>query len=236
MTAHPRPTPGQPAVSPARPARPADDRNMAGRAFDTIGKSRHEAFPDRPGQVAAGAWLASQVRGERAVLDVGCGCGLPTAAQLASAGCAVVGVDPSAAMLELARKNVPSGIFVERDLRDLTGLHPVQGRFDGVTAFFSLALLARSDIGTVLDRIRGVLTPEGLFAIGMVQGDPGHLAGDVEGASAWLTAYSPQELRHLLQHHGFTVAEFCSRRGESSAAGLGPQVHLYACCRVTPAM
>lgn len=209
---------------------------MASKAFDAIGESYHEAFSDKPGQVAAGAWLIDHLRGERAVLDVGCGSGLPTAAQLASAGCAVVGVDTSPVMLDLARKNVPTGIFVERDLHDLTGLHPAQNRFDGATAFFSLLMLPRTEIGKALDSIRGVLAPEGVFAIGMVEGDTDYLIREFLGVPIPLTAYPRDELHHVLQQHGFTVIEFHPEVWEPSTPDVPQQVHLYAYCRVTPAM
>ena len=46
------------------------------------------------------------------VLDVGCGAGVPNAKYLSDQGHSVTGIDISSKMLELARKNVPSGKFV----------------------------------------------------------------------------------------------------------------------------
>jgi SAM-dependent methyltransferase len=209
---------------------------MASRAFDAIGATYDHAFADKPGQVAAGNWLISHLPGDRVVLDVGCGSGLPTARQLASAGCSVVGVDTSPVMLELARKNVPTGIFVERDLFDLSGLHPLQGRFDGATAFFSLLMLRRTEIGKALDSIRGVLAPDGLLAIGMVEGDTDYLVREFLGVPVPLTAFPRDELQELLPHHGFTVAEFHSERWEPSTPDAEEQTHLYAYCHATPTM
>ena len=119
-------------------------------------------------------------------------------------------------MLELARKNVPTGIFVERDLHDLSGLHPAQGRFDGATAFFSLLMLRRTEVGKALDSIRGVLAPDGLLAIGMVEGDTDYLVREFLGVPVPLTAFPREELQELLPHHGFTVAEFHSEHWEPS--------------------
>lgn len=209
---------------------------MASKAFDAIGASYHEAFANKPGQVAAGAWLIDRLRDDRVVLDVGCGSGLPTAAQLSSAGCVVVGVDTSPVMLELARKNVPTGIFVERDLHDLTGLHPAQGRFAAATAFFALLMLPRTEIGKALDSIHNVLAPDGLFALGMVEGDTNYLMRDFLGVPIPLTAYPRDELQHVLHSHGFTVLELHSQEWEPSTTDVPEQTHLYACCRVTPMM
>ncbi|GIH07291.1 methyltransferase [Rhizocola hellebori] len=209
---------------------------MASRAFDAIGATYDEAFSDKPGQVAAGSWLLSHLHGDRAVLDVGCGSGLPTAGQLAAAGCTVVGVDTSPVMLELARKNVPTGIFVERDLFDLGGLHPAQGRFDGATAFFSLLMLRRTEIGKALDSIRSVLGHDGLFTVGMVEGDTDYLMREFLGVPVPLTAFPRDELQELLPRHGFTVVEFHSEHWEPATPDTEPQTHLYAYCRATPTM
>jgi len=206
------------------------------RAFDVIGARYSEAFADKPGQVEAVRWLIDHVRGERLVLDVGCGSGLPSARQLSDAGCEVVGVDTSPVMLELARKNVPGGIFVEREMHDLAGLHPRQGRFDGAVAFFSLLMLDRSGVGKALDAIRSVLAAEGVFAIGMVEGDTDFLMREFLGVQVPLTAYPREELAALLSHHGFTVKELYTEEAILSTSDTPEQTHIYARCVATPMM
>lgn len=206
------------------------------RAFDAIGASYDEAFADKPGQVAAGRWLISQIRGDRVMLDVGCGSGTPTAKQLSSAGCTVVGVDSSPVMLELARKNVPDAIFVEREMHDLGGLHPRQSKFDAAAAFFSLLMLRREDIGKTLDAIRSVLAPDGVFAIGMVEGDSDFLMREFLGVPVPMTAFPRDELHSLLAHHGFTVLSMHAESWEASDHDAPSQTHIYAYCRVTPTM
>jgi SAM-dependent methyltransferase len=198
-------------------------------AFDVIGSRYGEAFADKPGQVEAGRWLIDHLRGERTVLDVGCGSG-SGARQLADAGCEVVGVDTSAVLLELARRNVPEGILVEREMHDLTGLHPRQGRFDGAVAFFSLLTLDRAGVAKALDAIRNVLAAEGVFAMAMAEGDCDHEMREFLGVSLPLTAYPRQELPVLLSRHGFTVRELHTENAAHE------QVHLYARCVVTPVM
>jgi len=195
------------------------------RAFDRIGTQYSEVFADKPGQVAATQWLISQLKPDGVVLDVGCGPGVPTAAMIAAAGYTIVGVDTSPVMLDLARKNVPQAIFVERDLFDLTALHPREGRFDAVAAFFSLLVLSREDVGRALDAIRGVLAADGAFALGMVDGDTDYSVKDFLGVPVPLTAYPKAELEQLLHRHGFSVAEL---HAEESLQ--------YAYCHVTPAM
>ena len=62
--------------------------------------------------------LLQRLAPSSAVLDLGCGPGVPTAAVFASAGHRVVGVDISPRQIELARRNVPQSSFVVSDLTE----------------------------------------------------------------------------------------------------------------------
>jgi 2-polyprenyl-3-methyl-5-hydroxy-6-metoxy-1,4-benzoquinol methylase len=90
-----------------------------------------------------------------AVLDAGCGCGVPVSRSLAQAGCEVVGVDLSDVQIERARRVVPAATFIRADLTEVdfeatyrvwlqaAGLRIVVEDFvpegDGGHAFFSAA-------------------------------------------------------------------------------------------------
>lgn len=206
------------------------------RAFDQIGAQYSEVFADKPGQVAATQWLISLLKPDSVALDVGCGSGLPTAGMLSSAGFTVVGVDTSPVMLDLARKNVPNGIFVEREMHDLGGLHPREGRFNAAAAFFSLLMLTREDVGRTLDAIRGVLAADGLFALGMVEGNTDYMIREFLGVPVPLTAFPREDLDELLHLHGFTVLEMHAEAWSGAMPAAPQQSHLYAYCHVTPAM
>jgi SAM-dependent methyltransferase len=203
-------------------------------AFDTIGARYDEVFNSKPGQVAATGWILQRLAerdrtdGPPLVIDIGCGTGIPTARQLIDGGCEVVGVDISPVMIDIARTNVPEAIFVERDLADLDGLHPVGARFDAATAYFSLLVLHRADVERTLDAIHEVMHPGGFFAIGMVEGDTDYLLRDFLGTQVPLTAYPRDQLEALLVAHGFTVAEVRSEPW-TGPQGL-EQTHVYACC------
>lgn len=69
-----------------------------------------------------------------AVLELGCGAGLPTTRQLAERF-AVTGVDLSARQVALARHNVPTATFLHADM---TQLDFAPTSFDAVAAFYSL--------------------------------------------------------------------------------------------------
>lgn len=173
-------------------------------AFDLIAERYDEAFTDRNAQLAAGRWLIDELPPGARVLDLGCGSGLPTAVQLADAGFDVVGTDESGRMLELARQRVPSGTFLQRDLRDLG---EDLGTFDAVVSFFSLLMLSRADITKVLDSVRDRLKPGGLLAIGMVYGDMDYLPISFLGVGTFVTAWPTDQLVQVVRSTGFEVLD-----------------------------
>ncbi|TRW82045.1 methyltransferase domain-containing protein [Mycolicibacterium sp. 018/SC-01/001] len=107
--------------------------------------------------------LPDQGRGLR-LLDIGCGTGASTAALLEAAPHAeIIGVDGSAGMLEQARaKRWPDSVrFVHSRAEGLTEAG-VSGPFDGILAAYLVRNL--SDPDPVLQTLRGLLTPGGVFA------------------------------------------------------------------------
>jgi SAM-dependent methyltransferase len=202
-------------------------------AFDSIAEHYGEAFADRPGQIAAGDWLLERLAGlprQPIILDVGCGTGTPTARQLVEGGAAVIGIDTSPVMIDLARRNVPDGIFLERDLSDLEGLHPAGDRFNAAVAFFSLLVLRRAELRQALASLHHVIAPQGLFALAMVEGDSDYLLRDFLGAQVPLTAYPRAELTELLIENGFDVLDQTAEQFRSPLRGVPEQTHLYLRC------
>lgn len=94
-----------------------------------------------------------------AVLDLGCGCGIPTAKRLAS-NCEVTGVDISAVQIERARKLVPDAAFLCADMSALA-FQPAQ--FDAVVAFYSIIHVPVEEQPELFRKIAGWLKPGGLF-------------------------------------------------------------------------
>lgn len=94
-----------------------------------------------------------------AVVDLGCGAGMPCTFRLAQRH-TVIGVDISGEQLRLARQLVPNATFVQHDL---ASFDVPAGSQDAVTAFYSLTHLPREQHADVLARVRGWLRPGGLF-------------------------------------------------------------------------
>jgi cyclopropane fatty-acyl-phospholipid synthase-like methyltransferase len=104
--------------------------------------------------------LATLLPPAAAVLDLGCGAGVPVTRWLADRGFAVTGVDVSARQLDLARTHVPEATFIRADMAEVA-FEP--GTFDAVVAFHSIIHVLRTEHPALLGRIRRWLRADGAF-------------------------------------------------------------------------
>ncbi|MGW0841725.1 class I SAM-dependent DNA methyltransferase [Streptomyces sp. NPDC002787] len=208
------------------------DRTGQAEAFDTIGDRYDEAFPHKEGQVASAEWLIESLPPASRVLDLGCGTGLPTARRLAQAGLRVVGVDLSGRMVALAQQYVPTGVFHQADIADLRPGGPRDlGRFDAVTAFFSLLMLPRAEIPLALRTVHHLLTPDGLFALSMVEADVDDFSIPFIGTTIRVSGYLRDELREVVEAAGFEIVEESSYSYAPATADVPPEVQIFLRCR-----
>lgn len=130
----------------------------------------------------------------RSVLDLGCGTGT-LACRLAADGLTVVGVDPAAASLEVARAK-PGGELVDWRLGDATDLPPLQVDLTTMTGNVAQVLLTDAAWLATLRGIRAALRPGG------------HLAFEVRDPArrAW-DAWTPTDSRRRLQVPGVGAVE-----------------------------
>ncbi|KRV47018.1 methyltransferase [Wenjunlia vitaminophila] len=207
------------------------DRAGQAEAFDAIGDRYDEAFPHKDGQIAAGEWLLKSMAPGSRVLDLGCGTGLPTAAQLAEGGHQVVGVDLSPGMLARARANVPSGSFHCLDIADLSpaGTRDL-GRFDAVAAFFSLLMLPRAEIPGALHLCHDLLRPGGLFALSMVEADLDDVPLPFLGNAIRVTGFLREDLRAQVEEAGFEVVAESSYTYAPASTDVPPEEQLFLHC------
>ncbi|WP_407992116.1 class I SAM-dependent methyltransferase [Kitasatospora sp. CMC57] len=219
------------------------ERALQAVAFDTIGARYAEAFPDKAGQLACGEWLLHTLEPGAEVLDVGCGTGDPTVRQLSEGGLRVTGVDLSDGMLRLARRGVPAAGYHRIDMYDLAteravrawgaaGLGPgAAGRYAAATAFFSLIMLPQAEIPEVLGRIRTLLRPGGLLALGMVEADLDHAPLPFLGHEIRISGYLREELEQTLRRAGFAVEAHSGHPYAPASTTLPPEEQLFLRCR-----
>ncbi|MFF4344106.1 class I SAM-dependent methyltransferase [Kitasatospora sp. NPDC001540] len=221
------------------------ERARQAAVFDAIGGRYQEVFPARTGQLACGDWLLSELPSGARVLDVGCGAGEPTARQLAAGGLRVTGIDLSEGMLAQARAAVPAASFHRMDVLDL-GLESAgtlwgapelglagHGSLDAAAAFFSLLMLPRAEIAETLGRLRALLRPGGLLALGMVEADLDDAPLPFLEQEIRVSGYLREDLVALLEGAGFAVEAVDSQSYAPAGSAQPPETQLYLRCRRT---
>ena len=166
-----------------------------------------------PTTLAALEELTRELPQGAAVLDLGCGAGLPVTRWLARRF-AVTGVDISARQLELARRHVPAARFLRADMAALSFAPET---FDAVVAFHSIIHLPRAEHPALLDGIQRWLKPGGGFlatwALGAWEGEEGDWEG--WGAPMRWSHHDGETSLELLRGAGFAIerAEARTTRG-----------------------
>jgi len=148
------------------------------------------------------AELLERLPAGAAVLELGCGAGIPTTRALAERF-AVTGADIAARQIELARQNVPSAQFIHADMATLD---VAPASFDAVAAFYSIIHLPREEHAGLLRRIAGWLRPNGLLVAAMGAGpEPGDIEPDWLGAPMYWSHYDSTTNRALVERAGLHI-------------------------------
>ena len=138
------------------------------------------------------------------VLDIGCGAGVPIAKFFSDRGYAVVGIDLSQAMLDLAKANVPDGRFLKGDMSELN--FP-DASCQVVACCRALVHLPREEHERVLSGMERVLSPGGALLL-----VTGHKAWEgVEeflGVQMYWSHFGPEWYLARVEQLGLTV-KFC---------------------------
>lgn len=182
-----------------------DERDLVRRGYDAL-SYRYRSDDADDGQY--GPWLAELDRrlpAGAAVLDLGCGCGVPVARLLASAGHTVTGVDISEVQIQRARRLVPDATFV---LADATELDFPLATFDAVVCLYALIHMPLAEQPDLIRRIARWLRPGGWLLATV-----GHAAwtGTEENwlggpAPMWWSQADAPTYRRWLHQAGLTVA------------------------------
>jgi SAM-dependent methyltransferase len=133
-------------------------KDVVRRGYDAL-SCRYRGDAEVPEHYAT--WvtrLRERVPAGGSVLDLGCGCGVPLARDLAAAGFAVTGVDLSAVQVERARRLVPAARFLHADATQVS-FPPAS--FDAVVSLYALIHMPLDEQPPLLARIGRWLRPGG---------------------------------------------------------------------------
>ena len=179
-----------------------DYKAVVRRGYDTCAASYHESRSTEPGSGLQG--LTDRLDDGDAVLDIGCGAGVPIARLLAERYL-VTGVDISAEMVLRARRNVPAGNFVCADI--MTVSLPPSG-FDVAVALYSVFHLPRADHRCLFQRVHGWLKPGGYLLCTLSHhSEEGYTEEDFFGATMYWSNYGLDEYVDILTEVGFAMLE-----------------------------
>jgi len=174
------------------------------RAYDRIASDWCAARAAAAATFRERPWLDHLVRplpaGAR-ILDVGCGCGLPITADLIHRGFAVVGLDASPRMLELARAAVPAARFVLGDMRTADP----GGPFEAIVAWDSVFHLPRDEHLNMFTRVRTWLVPGGRLLLSLGGSAAAALHSEMFGERMFYSGFAPSDALRLLEDAGFRV-------------------------------
>jgi len=157
----------------------------------------------RGNHLTEGLWLdrfCALLPAGAALLDIGCGSGLPMARELLRRGFDVTGVDGAPTMLALFQRNLPG---VEAHLCDMRQL-ALNRRYSGLLAWDSFFHLSPNDQRNMFWRFQAHAAPGA--ALMFTSGDTeGEAIGILEGDPLYHGSLDPGEYRILLDAAGFAV-------------------------------
>ncbi len=137
-----------------------------------------------------------------AVLELGCGGGLPTTQQLAEKF-VVTGADLSPRQIALARQQVPAAIFIHADM---TTLAFPPATFAAVVAFYAITHVPREEHAALLANIASWLRPDGLFVAAMgARETTDAVEEDWLGAPMYFSHYNAEVNRRLVMDAGLSI-------------------------------
>ncbi len=144
--------------------------------------------------------FAKNVEGDSKVLDVGSGPGRD-GLLLKEAGLTVTCLDASESMIALSRAR-----GLESIVGDLLDLPFENESFDGVWAYTSLLHIPKASMPKALAEIKRVLKPQGIFALGLIEGDfEGFKESSGVSLPRFFAYYEKEEVEALLVQAGFLI-------------------------------
>lgn len=142
-----------------------------------------------------------------AVLDLGCGTGVPCTRELVNRGLAVTGIDISETMIRAARENVPSARYLISSITDID----FEEQFEGVFAAYTMISLDLFNFSIAAAKAVRSLKPGGVIFLGVNEPKDRCRAADaacyqeLNGARIYIRPYTEEEIREVFAPLGMQV-------------------------------
>lgn len=139
------------------------------------------------------------------VLDIGCGPGnISRYLYNAKSGLKISGMDMSPNMIELAKKNIPTGSFSVLAIQEIDTLAK---KYDGIVAGFCIPYLSLEEVSHLIGNIHNLIAENGIFYLSFVEGDhkDSGYATASNGMRTYFHYYEPDTIVALLAKHQFNI-------------------------------
>lgn len=201
-----------------------DPKAVVRRGYDRVSSAYRS---DDAEDGAYGEWLdflERRLQPGAAVLDLGCGCGVPVARRLAMRY-ALTGVDFSLVQIARARELVPTATFI---CDDMAHVQFPDATFAAVVCLYSLIHLPLDEQFPLLENVRRWLRPGGLFLVTV-----GHTAWTgleenwlgIDGGHMWWSHADSATYRTWISEAGLRI-----ERDVFIPEGAGGHTLIFASC------
>jgi cyclopropane fatty-acyl-phospholipid synthase-like methyltransferase len=136
-----------------------------------------------------------------AVLDLGCGNGLPALREIACRHVAT-GVDVSGVQAERARKNVPEAAVLHGDM---AATDFAVDAFDAIVSFYAVEHVPRERHAELFRRFHDWLRPNGWLLFSVEARNTHEAVGEWLGTPMFFSQFGPEETLELVRGAGFTI-------------------------------
>jgi SAM-dependent methyltransferase len=180
-----------------------DPKRVVASGYDAIAETyRDWAEADSWPRLEWLALLEAELADDSAVLELGCGAGVPVTRRLAERH-RVTAVDLSARQVELARENVPGATCLQADA---LGLELPESSFDAVVSLYMSGHVPRDEQLELLRRIAGWLRPGGHLLITLTRdGGDGVVEDDWLGAPMYFAGEDAETNLARVRASGFEI-------------------------------
>lgn len=186
-----------------------DYRALVRKSYNTCALAYDKSRKAEPGAEIRRLW--DRLNDGDAVLDIGCGAGVPIAKTLAERF-SVTGVDLSQEMIRRARQSVPTGDFT---CADIMSLRFPPASFNAVVAFYSIFHLPREEHPRLFHRIHRWIAPGGYLLCTLSHySEEGYTEDDFFGVTMYWSNYRLSEYLEILSRTGFVLVQ-----SESTGSG-----------------
>lgn len=174
------------------------------RAYDLIAQ---KFFAERPTVLREKKYLDLALAGVpigAAILDLGCGTGRPIAEELIRRGYDVTGVDGSAQMLAIARRNLPSAQLIHARMEEVE----LANTFSAAIVWDSLFHVHRDHHPAIYAKLARWLQPGGRLLLSSGGSEDAGFTSEMFGETFFYSSWTPLKVVELLEAAGFVV-EVC---------------------------